>query len=214
MNGIINRLGTLIRRCVISRSIADDGSGAHNATVAVDGSEQIVQIWQQYGTAFVPSPKDPCVKIGTGGNQILLTSSYPQRKEAFKDLAQKDLKQTEVCMYHPPTGSKLLFRESGDVLLIAQGHDISAVCRAMNLLTTALFKIEAIGGILAHGSNVVVQGDSDIQLAAPLTTVTGDLIVTGNLTVNGASLKHQGVEDGKTHTHTPGGLVNTGQVTP
>lgn len=64
--------------------------------------------------------------------------------------------------------------------------------------------IEAIADQLMKliaGGDVLIQSGTKITGDAPDTHLTGNVLIDGTLTINGASVTHAGVNIGKTHTH-------------
>ncbi len=109
-----------------------------------------------------------------------------------------ELKDGEVAFYHPPTDATLIWKENGDLDIVTGNEgaaNINITCATANVTATAA-----------------------VNITSPLTTINGDLTVTG-ATALSATVTSNGKDISDTHTHTGsptaplGGVSNTGAVT-
>lgn len=100
-------------------------------------------------------------------------------------LRPRNLAEGELVVYHPLTQTKMHFRNNGDLDITTAGAS-----GAVNLI--------APGGV---------------NVTAPLTTITGDLTVTGD-TALGAVVTSNGTDISETHTHGGSATAPGGPVSP
>ncbi len=139
-----------------------------------------VSLWTPYGfDAAVPPDKLALLLsiLGNPDNQVGLMGS-PGEGPALED--------TEVAVYHPPTGSKIHFLKDGSITIVSGSTSIT----------------------------MTVAGGIKITPGATPLTVDGDLVVTGTLAVTGAStlgaaVTAGGVNIGSTHGHLAGTYLDS-----
>ncbi len=110
---------------------------------------------------------------------------------AFDNDARPKLASGEVAIYHPDTDAFMIWRSNGDL-------DIQ------------------VGN---NGTSQVNITASTVNLTADTTNVSGDLNVTGNLDVSGATslttnVTSNGIDIGNLHTHVGSPTAPSGPVTP
>lgn len=155
--------------------------------------------WLPYGLAASVPPEKLAVVLAMLANSdssVFLPGSPGEDPE---------LAETEVALYHPPTGSKLHFLANGDALVEAQGQRI--------LLSAAGVTITPASGLpVTVDGDLVVTGDVGAASAGIVgpATVGGTLGVTGATTLGAVTAG--GKDIGATHTHGGSPTAPTGPV--
>ena len=109
------------------------------------------------------------------------------------------LLEGEVSFYHPPTGSFITWKESGDLdILVGEGGG---------------------GNVTINCTDATVTASGSVTIDTPTTTLTGDAEIDGNLTVTGdtalgATVTSNGKDISDTHTHIGSPSAPSGGVTP
>lgn len=97
-----------------------------------------------------------------------------------------DVAQGEPTFYHPPTGTRIIARNSGDLDILegAGGGNLNIVCTTLNA-TCSTADVIASGGVSVTCDTSDVTAATSAAIAAPGITLDGNVTVTGNLQVDG-----------------------------
>lgn len=159
------------------------------AIVEDDGGNAGPQPWQQvrvmgqsgrsvavypYGFHAV-SPAGSRALVGQVGGDAGNRAHFPTSPDD-----RPALKSGEVAVFHPATGSSVIFREDGSIEVDAVGDLKATAAGDATIVTQGSFVASAAG-------QAFIQSVGNAQVIAPIVTVTGNLIVTGTLSVTGAS---------------------------
>lgn len=152
---VINALKRLIRWAVTA-TIVDESNAFPTQIVGYFDKYGDSLLWFPYGFHASPGVGELNLIIGIGGNsddRVNMPGSPRQRP--------RDLVSGEVVVYHPKTGSRVHFKDNGDV------------------------EVTSITKILATAPNVEIVASVKVLLTTPEVQMTGNLDVDGDLNVDG-----------------------------
>ncbi len=154
--------------------------------VSYMGKAAKVSTWTPYGLANSPPASKLTLLLSilmNSDNQVGLVGSPGE---------DPTLAETEVALFHPPTGSKVHFLANGDISMVAG---------------TASILLTAAGGI------TITPGTSPVTVAGDL-VVTGDLTATAGSTALGSVVTSGAKDISDTHTHGGSATAPTGAISP
>ncbi len=115
---------------------------------------------------------------------------------AWTPKERRHLESGEVSFYHPPTDAFITWKANGD-LDIETGNNGTAQIN----IKAGDINIES-GNITIEGGDIDITAD-DVLITSPLTTIDGDLTVTGSTTL-GSTVTSDGTDISDSHTHPQG----------
>lgn len=124
-------------------------------------------------------------------NRVVIPMSFIERP--------KPIESGEVVYFHPVTGSKIHFKNNGDIDITTEDN-VNVKCKNL--------KVTATEDIIASCVNVSVTATTKATVVAPAIDLTGNVVISGTLSVAGAStlaaVTSNGKNIGDTHEHTQG----------
>lgn len=175
-----NFISRLVRWASTTRG-ADDGGVLPSQQVGYLGKVGNALPWYPYGYHAVAPASELALMLCVQGMEEarVVTPGSPEKRP-------RPLAETEVALYHPPTGGKIHFRAQGDLLIQVGGHSI-LVARGGDITVTP-----------AAGRKLLVVGDFEVTGAATFGT-----------TVTSAG---KDISDSHVHSGVTAGGSNTGPV--
>lgn len=192
-------LGRLLRWAIVEDDGGNAGPQPWQQVRLLGQSGRSVAVYPYGYHAVAPAGSRALVGLvgGEAGNRAHIATSPDDRPA---------LKSGEVSVFHPATGSSVIFREDGSVEVEAVA-DIRATAGGDASIVAAGSFVASAGG------SAFVNSVGNAQVIAPNVTVTGNLIVTGTLSValaatfSGTITDSLGIEH-TAHLHDHPGLAN------
>jgi len=179
-----------MRYVSVTSAGADDTSKLHTQQVTYLGKDADTLVMEQYGFhSNAPA--------GSFGVAFSIQNNPENRLSmVWEPKDRPQLESGEVAFYHPSTDAFIIWRKGGDLDIETGGSG------------TAAINIKS-GNITIDSGDITVTSDdvsitaSDVEIISALTTITGNLVVTGTTTL-GPTVTSGGVGIGGTHRHNQG----------
>lgn len=192
-------LGRLLRWAIVEDDGGNAGPQPWQQVRVLGQSGRSVAVYPYGFHAVAPAGSRALVGLvgGEAGNRAHVATSPDDRPA---------LKSGEVSVFHPATGSSVIFREDGSVEVDAVADLRATVAGNASIIAQANAVLQALG-------SVFVSSGGAAQIIAPTVTVTGNLVVGGTLQVAGAATFSGTITDSlgvehTAHLHDHPGLAN------
>jgi len=224
MSRLINMIRNMTRRSVIT--LAGDDAGDYPV-------QQITYLGKATECEMI-SPYGLHANLPVG--VTLLTTWSVQGQEDNRvgmgytpKLRPKELPEGELVLYHPLTGSKIHYKNNGDIDIDVTGDngDLNVTIKKdLNITVNGNASINVVGNAAVDiDGDAAIDIDGTATVDCPTTNWTGDINLTGKLNINGdlevsgsstlsATVTSNGKDISDTHTHVGSPTAPSGSVTP
>lgn len=184
-------LFNLIKRTIVSRKTADTGQ-VPVSQVKWNGKTANIEVIWPYGLAGNLPVDSIVLTFNVMGQEENKAGIGNTPKTRFKNL-----EAGEVAVGNPVTGSVVKFLENGDIEVTCKNDQNVTITGDSNVTVGGDVNLTITGDV-----NVTATGN--VNVTSPLTTITGALAVTGDITAfsSGSAIAMSAIKSTfNTHTH-------------